>query len=244
MMHSFDGDFRSVSKAVLYTVNDLLEGHDKELSLFNRDFSEESALELYQHPIEGWITKDPKKLQGLGSVLRFRYNNETAPPSLELNSCQDMKPMSLTALKALLFVSKLFRECQIENQDIPAAQPLSLSDWNFPIKSIWISVKTFREFKEVEKIKSLWEALASAAPDADFAIGMPYAAGCAVLPMEGRFSLGDIVVVRRSEGDPSFAKVIQTEPSLKVAVKIQAGRITAFKDFSLSQIKANILARL
>lgn len=244
MMHSFDGDFRSVSKAVLYTVNDLLEGHDKELSLFNRDFSEESTLELYQHPVEGWITKDPKKLQGLGSIIRFRYKQETVPPSLELDSCQEMKPMSQTALKALLFVSKLFRECQIENQDIPAAQPLSLSDWNFPIKSIWISAKIFREFKEVEKIQALWETLTAKAPEADFAIGMPYAAGGGILPIEGRFSLGDIVVVRRSEGAPTFAKVIKTEPLLKVAVKIVEGRISLFKDYSYSQIPSNILARL
>jgi len=224
-MQSIDGDFDSVCRAALWTIDELLNGYDDtEGFLLHTDFGERETFELYQDPVVGWMTHDPLKLGKRAQKLTFRYCYDQDPKSVQLKSCEGAGAVSMTALKTAVLVSKLFTKCMTLIEDCPAAQPLSLSDWDFPYTSGWIEPKELRNFKHEGQIKGLWQTIKPLDPDSDCFVGRLHAEeGRGLLGPREEFSVGNIVVIKRTHTTPTYGKVYAAgEDAINVVVEVSA----------------------
>ena len=150
-MQSIDDN---VFKALQWTVDELLIGCEGWTLLLHTDFDEGKTITLYQEPTVGWITKDSEKLGNRAQALNYRIINKENRVELDIPPTHGQ-----TAIKTALLVRQLLTNCIKFGEDTPCAQPLSLSDWDFPIISAWIDTTLLKEtnieelFTETKKRK-------------------------------------------------------------------------------------------
>lgn len=214
-MHISDGCRAEVNAALACSVRNLLreEQADNYFVLY-RDFANGRQFSLYQNPASGEISS----VRGRGDhVLKYAYQGR----SVELISVQAAQTgISLTALKTTMLLGTIFKQAVFCHEDIPNAQPLSLSDWNFEVIGASMNPEKLAGYQFDE----LWPALA---PDFE---RCGFARGCAAAlsahnGVQEAVRSGDLVVVKRSRGAPTFGVVTKvTHEDVNVAVESGWGK--------------------
>lgn len=214
-----------ICNPVRWTVEELC-GNRNEIHV---NFDDDGTFALFQEPTIGWITPEADKLGSRATKIIFKYTNL----GVQLHSYETHHPVTLTAIKVAINMTKILNAHIEPDVDYPCAQPLSQSGWNFPVIGGWISKESVRALMGTcEEIVGL---------NSDFAVGLE------CIEENGDYSrnsfeVGDLVIVKRTKGLSTIAKVMEIGlEHLKVVIQFDAnGKIMSYKDVPKHLVRGHL----